>query len=191
MYCKKCGAKNEDGALFCASCGESLAEQTPPSPPPTHEDNLESPPALPGILARLNPNFRPITFGALFVAVIFWFVAPFTIADPMEFITGEISSALQVVAAGENPDGRIFAIVTIIGLAVCLILNLLRKNKAVRIISVITAAATALYCIDIFNFVSELGSGVFDVSGFGYWGIIVLLIVAAVTSRKSKKTNTV
>jgi hypothetical protein len=40
MYCKQCGAKNEDGAVFCARCGYKFeqtimlsAEHNPPAQP--------------------------------------------------------------------------------------------------------------------------------------------------------------
>ena len=28
MYCKKCGAKNKDGARFCAKCGQELTQKS-------------------------------------------------------------------------------------------------------------------------------------------------------------------
>lgn len=32
MYCKSCGALNEDDAMFCASCGAPCGGATPPNP---------------------------------------------------------------------------------------------------------------------------------------------------------------
>ena len=46
MFCPKCGAKNEDSATFCVSCGAQLSKSAQPSPvqslnvpPPSGEKN--------------------------------------------------------------------------------------------------------------------------------------------------------
>ena len=37
MYCKKCGAKNKDGARFCAKCGQELTQKSQVQKKPEQE----------------------------------------------------------------------------------------------------------------------------------------------------------
>lgn len=37
MYCKRCGTKNKDDALFCANCGQKLKEIPVQNPEPELE----------------------------------------------------------------------------------------------------------------------------------------------------------
>ena len=45
MYCKKCGAQNQDTAKFCCKCGEPLSKPAAPVQPP--QNSFAPPPAAP------------------------------------------------------------------------------------------------------------------------------------------------
>ncbi len=69
MFCPKCGAKNEDNAAFCVSCGNTLSKTAqapaqPSGPSPAQPLNVRPPPGQknPMIAAILNFFFPGIGY---------------------------------------------------------------------------------------------------------------------------------
>ena len=54
MYCTSCGTENDDGARFCKSCGNTMAEPGPGARKfePEHSGVTEPPPHVPNYLAQ-------------------------------------------------------------------------------------------------------------------------------------------
>ena len=54
MYCTSCGTENDDGARFCKSCGNTMAEPGPGARrfEPEHSGVTEPPPHVPNYLAQ-------------------------------------------------------------------------------------------------------------------------------------------
>ena len=54
MYCTSCGVENEDGARYCKSCGNAMAESGPGAsrPEPGPSRGAEPPPHVPNYLVQ-------------------------------------------------------------------------------------------------------------------------------------------
>ena len=135
--------------------------------------------------------FRPFCLIVLVICLILWFAAPFMAVNLLTM--GDQPTALQLITNDVMIIGKITetnafwgAVISLIGLVVCLICTIFKKNAATRVIAIITASIMALL------FATMLNSSYYeptDVTGFGYIGIFVLLIITAILS-SGKRTMT-
>ena len=65
MVCKNCGTENEQGAMFCANCGASLAEAAAPAPESTPAE-----PAAPAQKKSGNAPARKLIIGAAAAVIV-------------------------------------------------------------------------------------------------------------------------
>ena len=94
MYCFKCGARLQDSANFCQSCGTNVGP-TPASAAPA----LEQPPPLPRTAAA-SPQDRPRNDDARYAG--FWRRAGANLLDSL--ILGVVGAILGVLLVGDDPD---------------------------------------------------------------------------------------
>ncbi|MEN6347555.1 MAG: zinc-ribbon domain-containing protein [Armatimonadia bacterium] len=99
VFCNQCGAKNDDVARFCSSCGAPLSGQTP-STEPTSPQPRATNPALPWIIA--SAVLAALVLGGL-IWVLAWFV-PAQVHQPIA-PAGVSSPGGTSAAESETPGG--------------------------------------------------------------------------------------
>lgn len=65
MFCPQCGAKNDEGAKFCQSCGAELGRSAEPSSP-----QPPIPPAAPASVPPRSLNVRPVEYAGFWRRVV-------------------------------------------------------------------------------------------------------------------------
>lgn len=182
MFCKKCGTQLDSGARFCAKCGTPVEGEVAPKPVPAAPVYH---PATHIPKERSAATIKPIPLIALIVCAILWLAAPFMAVNLLTM--GEQPTALQLVTddvmmIGEIAETPAFwaAVISIIGIGVCLLFTITKKGIVVRVFSILTDIVLVIAVLAMSDF--ELS----DTIGLGYVGIFVLLLVACFTAGRKK-----
>lgn len=195
MICRNCGAPIADGEMFCGNCGESVNNQlgggyqyepTPPMPQPVNQPTI----------AKSDVNW--VCLIATAVCALLWLFAP--------CLQGEVSSGwgrvtkvsisgfdlMKMLSAASQygqqniEDYVMLAVVApIIGIIICFICVLVKRPTATRVFAVLTELVLAII-IFVFLNLANGHSEVLKVFGFGFWGMIVGLIVVICTAGKKR-----
>lgn len=191
-FCDQCGKRLEDDVEFCYYCGEpcpALEEHEKESadpvesaennaPTPNHNDALASSWSINGLCLIL-----------LVGCAILWLTAPFVAINLLTL--GDQPTALQlvmddVVYIGELTESTAFwaAIVSIIGIIICLISTLASSYTTTRIVAAITELPMLLAMFEMIAWADDLEE-LFEALGLGFWGVFILLLIVVFTSKSN------
>ncbi len=123
MFCKNCGAANEEEARFCTSCGTSLIETPVETPVDTYAEPAPAAAAVEGVVD--NPELKPPANGLAVAGMICGIVSLLCIAAPITGILGLVFGA--IARSKGNKSGMATAGIACgavgIGLFLCAILS--------------------------------------------------------------------
>jgi len=175
LFCAKCGAAAQDSDLTVIAPAPAYQ----PQPVPAHRPAQQSAAGVKMAVCLI----------AMLVSVILWFAAPFMAVNILTM--GNQPTALQLVAddvilMGNIADTPAFwaAVVSIVGIAVCVI-SILAKKKAVTIIFAVLTEIVLVLAVVIMEYDPT------ETLGFGYVAIFILLLVALFLAPGRKKAAAV
>ena len=132
----------------------------------------------------------------LAVCVVLWFIAPFVAINYAGW--GDQPTALQLVTGdffyiGDLEESSAFwvAIITIVGIVVCLITEWIEKNKWTVATAVITEIPLLYVLYEMLQWADD-GEELMEILGIGFWMIMIivlLIIVYYIYKIASKKAN--
>ena len=178
--CRNCGAILQDEDRYCPECGKpcstsAIGDNDAVNRPEPNRNN-----------GKKAPKRKIFPMILLVVGLVLWFLAPFAAVNLLTL--GDQPTALQIVTddilyIGELTDTIAFwaAITSGLGLAVCFISVLAAANRAVRIVALLTELPLG-WAIFEFTMWDDGIEEWLDAFGFGFWGIIILLLLVACTS---------
>lgn len=183
MYCGKCGALVSAGEKFCGSCGEAVNNSSASQP----EQKTTQLRTQQQKAQKAVSDFKPVCLVIILICAVLWLVAPFVAVNLLT--VGDQPTALQFITddilyIGDLADSAAFwaAIGSMIGIIVCFICTLAKKNTATRVMAIITEVPMAFSVVETLNWAGGDVEDVFEIAGFGFWGILLLMLVVIVTS---------
>lgn len=191
-FCDQCGEKLEDDVEFCYYCGEpcpTLEEHEKRSVDPSEsaEDNASTSNHDDDPASSSSINYLCLIL--LIGCAILWFTAPFIAINLLTL--GDQPTALQLVMddvtyIGELTETSAFwaAIVSIIGILICLISTLASSYTTTRIVAAITELPMLLAMFEMMVWADDLEE-LFEALGLGFWGVFILLLVVVFTSKSN------
>lgn len=131
----------------------------------------------------------------LVICAVLWLFAPFIAINlltmgnqpaALDFITDNITYI------GELTESPSFwtAVGSMIGIVACFICAVAKKGSCVRVIAIITELPMLWVLVRMFRWADGDMENFFEVFGFGYWGILILLFIVIVLSGKSSEAST-
>lgn len=186
MFCMKCGTPLDADARFCAKCGTATQGTAPAYQSQPAPAAVAAPTYQPGNPSAANVRLA-VCLIAIVICAILWFAAPFMAVNL--FTMGNQPTALQLVtndvfALGDITETPAFwaAVISIAGIAICLIGILAKKRILTCIFAVLTDAALVLLVL-------MMETDLADVIGLGYIGIVILLLVVICFAPGRKKAT--
>jgi len=142
---------------------------------------------------RVPATLRPVSLVAVLVCMALWFAAPFLAVNIATLGSyGGQPTALQILtgdvtAIGDMTDSPAFwaAILSMIGVVICLVCVLARKNAAARVTAIVSDVALVLVLVVLLSALNG-DAGLTEVAGIGYFGVLILFIVVAVASKSTR-----
>jgi len=190
MFCSKCGTQLDSDVKFCAKCG-TATQQEPvaarPAVTPLVVAPVYQPISPPTSVPAMKPtaSLKPIPLIAIVICAILWFAAPFMAVNM--FTMGDQPTALQLVTGdvmllGEITETPAFwaAVVSAIGIVLCLLFTIAKKNIASRVLSILTNVVLVLAAV----MVADMD--LTEMIGLGYLGIFILLWVVCFAANNKK-----
>lgn len=131
----------------------------------------------------------------LIICVALWFFAPFVAINILTM--GDQPSALDFITdnityIGELTEAPPFwaSVGSLIGIVVCLFCAVAKKGFAVRVVAIITELPLFWVMFEMFRWADGNMDDFFEMFGFGYWCILVLLLIVIVLSGKGTEMAT-
>lgn len=131
----------------------------------------------------------------IIISAILWLFAPFVAVNLLTY--GDQPTALQFITddilyLGDLSDSASFwaALVSMIGIVVCFIGTLTKKDKLTRTFAIITEIPMVITLVEILMWLGDDLEDIFEVAGIGYWGILVLMFIVIFAGAKSKQDDT-
>jgi len=183
MFCGKCGADVVQGEKFCGTCGAAVDDKPVIQP--------KSAPVYQSVTVRPTASINPICVVLLLVCVILWFAAPFIAINILSMSWGDQPTAIQLLNGNATYIGDLSgspalwaAIISIIGIVVCVICELAKKHTASRVVAALTDVVLVIAFFVTLNWTDGYYSSLGDIVGIGYIGIFVLLLIVALVPHK-------
>ena len=185
-YCDQCGTQLNDEDKFCFSCGTWLSVEDLPGSflkkDDKEVDNMVSSDNQSN--NKQNPPRINIWCLALIAVCAFvWFKGPFVAVNLLTM--GDQPTAYQIVTddvlvIGDLEETSVYwaAVGTIIGLIICCVTALCKGNKVVRIVALVSEVPLLIVFLDYISAIDDIEE-LFDVYGFGFWGLLILLAIIA------------
>lgn len=201
--CSGCGEPLEDGAAFCCYCGTQQTSVYPAPAPVTDTTPVNAVPTAQATPSHSGPSAPastdPVlsttertvwdTVLSLFCGLL-WLFAPFIAINL--FTMGDQPTALQyirddVIYLGELTESEVFwtAVITMLGIIICLIASICKSFRTVRVTSVICLLSLA-WMMGRYLYAFDGDSSVWECFGIGYWGLALLFLIMAIISRSDE-----
>lgn len=186
-FCEHCGAKLDEGDMFCQECGQQRLSAREYSEELFCLSSSESEAIeKKDTSSRHSSDINYICLVLLIVAAFLGLFAPF---GAINYLTmGNQPTALQlimddVVYWGEITEAPAYwaAVVAMLGIVVCFIFTVAKRNQATRIVAILTELPLGFLIIQVFSWADDIEE-IFDVLGIGFWGILLLLLFVACIS---------
>jgi len=191
MFCGECGVKAELNDKFCGACGEVIKSESaaiPVVPQDTAHPTSDINPA------QSDAGLNTIGIVLLVICAILWLAAPFLSINIMTLShLGGQPSAWQLITGDVIVLGNIsnspaywVAVFSAIGISLCLVCAFTKKNVAVCVFAVLTNIVLLIAGMDTLSVFRLDLSGLPEVAGSGYFGILILLVITCIVFGKKK-----
>lgn len=191
-YCGDCGAELKDNMKFCPRCGKRCDMVVQPE---MSKDRLQ------------NANQHQLSYYewvclvALILCIVLWLFAPFLAINRITL--DEQPSALQVVIDdvtyfGERSSSSLFwaTVVSLIGIFVGFLCVFIKRGVVLRITAIVTDvylvySVIVTWGFDRWRYTEDMGvvaEYIIRACGFGYWGILFLLLIVAVFAKNISRS---
>lgn len=181
IICKNCGKPTVTYSSICSHCGKpNGGSKTVITPKQTYSSTK----------SYSSSRYREINSLCLILIIfcaIIWAAVPFAAINRLTF--GDQPTALQllmddVLYIGELTESATFwaAIISLIGIVICFCCTLMAANGVTRAVAVLTELPLLWTMYEACQWAYD-AEEFFEILGIGYWGILLLLGIVAISSK--------